>query len=70
MSGRRQRPAPCGDMIPGTAVSLPRRSPADVLTATSRPIPSVPDQGDLVDHWRECGLLDEQQCAAMVRETS
>lgn len=51
--------------IPGTAVSLPRRTPERVLAATGRPVPVVPEQGDLVEHWHEQGLLDEQQRAAL-----
>ncbi|MFD0078193.1 hypothetical protein ACFVIY_37830 [Streptomyces sp. NPDC127166] len=48
-------------MLPGTAVPLPRRSCDSVLAAVSRPAPRMPDQGDLVEHWHEQGLLDEQQ---------
>lgn len=48
-------------MLPGTAVSLPRRGCDSVIAATARPVPQVPDQGDLVEHWHEQGLLDEQQ---------
>jgi hypothetical protein len=44
----------------------PRRRTADeIIAATSRPVPPVPDQGDLVDHWHECGLLDDDQVDAL-----
>lgn len=61
MSRARQRTT--DPTIPGTAVSQPRRSCGAVLAATSRPAPQVPDQGCLVEHWHEQGLLDEQQRA-------
>ncbi|MFJ3587496.1 hypothetical protein ACIQUY_29430 [Streptomyces sp. NPDC090231] len=50
-----------GDMIPGTAVSLPRRSVGCVLAAAARPVQPVGDQGDLVEHWHKCGLLTDEQ---------
>lgn len=56
-----RRPAPGADVIPGTAVSLPRRSLDCVLAASTRRVPAVLDQGDLVDHWHECGLLSDEQ---------
>lgn len=62
---RRRRAAPGAPTIPGTAVK-PRRPSADEITAAmSRPVPQVPDQGDLVDHWRDCGLLDDDQVDAL-----
>ncbi|MFJ7067529.1 hypothetical protein [Streptomyces sp. NPDC101115] len=42
-------------------MSLPRRSCDSVLAATARAVPQVPDQGDLVEHWHEQGLLGEQE---------
>ncbi|MFE4691223.1 hypothetical protein ACFRH6_14335 [Streptomyces sp. NPDC056749] len=56
--------------IPGTAVSLPRRTAECVLAATRRPVPAAGGQGDLVEHWTECGLLTAEQRAAMGREES
>lgn len=62
-----RRGAPAGaSTIPGTAVSLPRRSVENVLAA--RPVPAVEGQIDLVDHWLDCGLLDDEQRAALERE--
>ncbi|MFF5285223.1 hypothetical protein [Streptomyces sp. NPDC013171] len=52
-------------MLPGTAVSLPRRSCDSVLAATSRPAPRVANQGCLVEYWHKQGLLDEQQRAEL-----
>lgn len=60
-----RRSAPAGDTIPGTAVSLPRKSAGCVLAESSRPVPPVPDQGDLVEHWHECGLLTDEQRAEL-----
>ncbi|MCX4705682.1 hypothetical protein [Streptomyces sp. NBC_01373] len=70
MNRRRGKRAPVGDMIPGTAVKLPRRSTDQIIAATSRPVTPVPDQGDLVDHWHECGLLDDEQRAEFDGEQS
>ncbi|MFI1467610.1 hypothetical protein [Streptomyces wuyuanensis] len=42
-----------------------RRTLDETVAATSRPVPPVPDQGDLVDHWHECGLLDDAQVDAL-----
>ncbi|MEV8349020.1 hypothetical protein ACFVTT_15815 [Streptomyces niveus] len=53
------------DMIPGTAVSLPRRTAECVLAATARPVKPVADQGDLVEHWHKCGLLTDEQRAEL-----
>lgn len=59
---RRRRCAAAGaPTIPGTAVTPPRRTADEILAATARPAPHVPGQGDLVDHWHECGLLDDDQ---------
>jgi hypothetical protein len=51
--------------LPGTAVVPRRRTLDDVIAATGRPIAAVPDQGDLVGHWHECGLLDDDQVDAL-----
>lgn len=51
--------------IPGTAVSPPRRSCDSVLAAVSRSAPQMTNQGCLVEHWHEQGLLDEQQRAEL-----
>lgn len=64
---RRRCAGPVGDLIPGTAVAPPRRSPEQVLAA--RPVPAVDGQHDLVEHWHECGLLSDEQLAALGRET-
>nr|WSS66770.1 hypothetical protein OG284_36730 [Streptomyces sp. NBC_01177] len=56
--------------IPGTAVSLPRRTAECVLAATRRQVPASDGQGDLVELWTECGLLTDEQRAAMGREDS
>jgi hypothetical protein len=58
------------DTIPGTAVSLPRRSAECVLAATRAPVKPTEGQGDLVEHWTECGLLTTEQRTAMGREES
>ncbi|MEU9065858.1 hypothetical protein AB0D60_03040 [Streptomyces sp. NPDC048306] len=51
--------------IPGTAVTPPRRTADEILAATARPVPPVPGQCDLVDHWRESGALDDDQVDAL-----
>ncbi|MFB6875703.1 hypothetical protein [Streptomyces sp. NPDC056323] len=53
------------DMIPGAAVSLPRRTVECVLAAAARPVKPVDDQGDLVEHWHKCGLLTDEQRAEL-----
>lgn len=56
--------------IPGTAVSLPRRSVECVLAATRTRVQLTGGQGDLVELWTECGLLTDEQRAVMGREES
>ncbi|MFE5658334.1 hypothetical protein ACFQ9H_19355 [Streptomyces sp. NPDC056517] len=51
--------------LPGTAVAPPRRSCDSVFAAVSRLAPQIPDQGCLVEHWHEQGLLDERQRAEL-----
>lgn len=70
MTRRRGKRAPAGDTIPGTAVKLPRRTTDEIISATSRSVPPVPDQGDLVEHWREAGLLDADEADALSSEPS
>jgi hypothetical protein len=62
---RRRIAARGAPTIPGTAVTPRRRTADEIIAATSRPVPPVPDQGDLVDHWHECGLLDDDQVDAL-----
>ena len=61
----RRSATPGAPTIPGTAVAPRRRTLDETLAATARPVPPVPDQGDLVDHWREIGLLDDDQVDAL-----
>lgn len=61
----RRAAAPGAPTIPGTAVKPRRRTSDEITAAMTRPVPPVPDQGDLVDHWRECGLLDDDQVDAL-----
>lgn len=61
----RRGAAPGAPTIPGTAVTPPRRSCEQVAAAAGRPVPNLPDQGDLVGHWRDCGLLDDEQVDAL-----
>ncbi|MFI6465706.1 hypothetical protein [Streptomyces sp. NPDC050538] len=65
---RRGRAAPGAPTIPGTAVTPPRRSLEDV--AGARPVPAVEGQIDLVNYWHGCGLLDDEQRAALDTERS
>lgn len=58
---RRRRAAPGAPTIPGTAVKPRRRTTDEIIAATSRPVPPIPDQGDLVEHWHEAGLLDDDE---------
>lgn len=67
---RRRRSAAKGDPIPGTAVKLPRKTLDQVTAEACRPVPAVPDQGDLVEHWRETGLLDDDECSRLGRDPS
>lgn len=60
-----RRAAASDPTIPGTAVALPRRTADEILAATARSVPPVPGQGDLVDHWRESGALDDDQVDAL-----
>ncbi|MDX3753700.1 hypothetical protein [Streptomyces sp. AK08-02] len=62
---RRSSVAPGAPTIPGTAVKPRRRSADEIITATSRPVQPVPNQGDLVEHWRGCGLLDDDEVDAL-----
>jgi hypothetical protein len=62
---RRRCAAPGAPTIPGTAVKPRRRTADEIIAATSRPVPPVRDQGDLVDHWREVGLLDDDEVDAL-----
>ncbi|WP_406459761.1 hypothetical protein OH768_33825 [Streptomyces sp. NBC_01622] len=62
---RRRRSTAVGAPLPGTAVAPRRRTADEIAAATSRPVPPVPDQGDLVEHWRECGLLDDDAVVAL-----
>ena len=57
----RRRAAAGAPTIPGTAVTPPRPSLDDTARSITRPAPQVPDQGDLVEHWKSCGLLDDDQ---------
>jgi hypothetical protein len=66
----RRRATAKGATIPGTAVKLPRKTTDQVIAETSRPVPAVPDQGDLVEHWHEAGLLDEDECSRLGRDSS
>jgi hypothetical protein len=61
----RRRAAPGAPTIPGTAVKPRCRTLDETAAAVARPVPAVPDQGDLVDHWREAGLLDDEQAQAL-----
>ncbi|MEV5911100.1 hypothetical protein AB0M00_19630 [Streptomyces chartreusis] len=47
-----------------------RRTTDEIIAATSRPVPAVPDQGDLVDHWRSVGLLDDAEADALGAEAA
>lgn len=67
---RRRRAAAGAPTIPGTAAAPRPRSLDETLAATARPVPAVPDQGDLVDHWRDCGLLDDDQVDALGGEAA
>lgn len=62
---RRRIAAPGAPTIPGTAVRPRRRTADEIIAATSRPVPPVPDQGDLVEHWHEVGLLDDDEVDAL-----
>lgn len=66
---KRRRAAVGAPMIPGTAVKPRRRTADEIIAATSRPVPPVPDQGDLVEHWRESGLLDDDEVEALGGES-
>lgn len=70
MSRRRKSTQPVGDTIPGTAVALPRPTLDQVCASTARPVPAVPDQGDLVEHWHDAGLLDDEEIAAFGGEAA
>ncbi|MCT9139044.1 DUF3558 domain-containing protein [Streptomyces violarus] len=58
---RRRRAAAGAPTIPGTAIAPRHRTLDETVAAAARPVPPVPDQGDLVEHWHECGLLDDDQ---------
>jgi hypothetical protein len=62
---RRRSAAAGAPTIPGTAVKPRRRTADEIIAATSRPVPPVPDQGDLVEHWLEVGLLDDDEADAL-----
>ena len=62
---RRRSAAPGAPTIPGTAVTPRRRTGDEITAAMARPVAPVPDQGDLVEHWRDCGLLDDDQVDAL-----
>lgn len=62
---RRRRSIAVGATLPGTAVAPRRRTADEIIAATSRPVPPVPDQGDLVEHWHACGLLDDDAVDAL-----
>ncbi|MDV6290291.1 hypothetical protein R2F25_30240 [Streptomyces sp. UP1A-1] len=62
---KRRHAAPGAPTIPGTTPAPPRRTADEILAATARPVPPVPGQGDLVDHWRESGALDDDQVDAL-----
>ncbi|MCX4969368.1 hypothetical protein OHA98_41825 [Streptomyces sp. NBC_00654] len=62
---RRRCAAAGAPTIPGTAVKPRRRTSDEITAAMSRPVPPVPDQGDLVEHWRDCGLLDDEAVDAL-----
>lgn len=58
---RRRGAAHGASTLPGTAVPPRRRSAEEIAAATARPTPRIPNQGDLVKHWHDCGLLDDDQ---------
>lgn len=62
---RRSSAAPGAPTIPGTAVKPRRRTADEITAALSRSVPQVPDQGDLVDHWHEVGLLNDGEVNAL-----
>jgi hypothetical protein len=62
---KRRRAAPGAPTIPGTAVKPRRRTTDEIIAATSHPVPPVADQGDLVEHWRDAGLLDDNAVDAL-----
>jgi hypothetical protein len=67
---RRRSASPGAPTIPGTAVKLRRPTADEIIAATSRPVPAVPDQGDLVEHWRNSGLLDDAEVEALGGEAA
>ncbi|NJP71926.1 hypothetical protein [Streptomyces sp. C1-2] len=64
MSGKDAAP------IPGTAVAPRRPTLDEVIAATARPVPPVPGQCDLVDYWRESGVIDDDHAVALGGEQS
>jgi hypothetical protein len=62
---RRRSAAHGAATIPGTAPAPRRRTADEISAATSRPVAPIPDQGDLVDHWHESGLLDDDEVDAL-----
>lgn len=56
---------PEGTPLPGTAASPQRPTLDEVIAATARPVPPVPGQCDLVDYWRESGVIDNDHAAAL-----
>lgn len=62
---KRRTGSPCAPTLPGTAVKPRRRTLDETVAAAARPVPPVPDQGNLVEHWRECGLLDDDDVDAL-----
>ncbi|MGW2742338.1 hypothetical protein [Streptomyces sp. NPDC001450] len=62
---KRRSAAPGAPTIPGTAVAPRRRTLDETSAATARPVPRLPNQGDLVEHWHDCGLLDDDQVDAL-----
>lgn len=65
---KRRGAAPGASTIPGTAVKPRRRTLDETVAATARPVRPVPNQGDLVEHWHDCGLLDDDQVDALGAE--
>jgi hypothetical protein len=62
---RRSRAGHGAPTIPGTALAPRRRTADEITSAMARPVPPVPDQGDLVEHWHDCGLLDDDAVDAL-----
>lgn len=66
----RRRSTAKGATIPGTAIAPAPRTCEQVATAAARPVPAVPNQGDLVEHWHESGLIDDAERAAFDGDSS